>query len=406
MAKLGKSSLAILLIAIFVIILINVIIAFKIHDATKSNVREYLIKNTFHITNVTKKSTNISQTQTIISNVNKSTTKSQNLTIKLQKWNKSETILAFMHIGKAGGTSFDKTIKPPLKKYCGGLINLRINNFPQHKLINIESTKNKCYFLYNTKHFDFSPLQYLYPKISPISMIREPISWFFSMYYYTRTLAWTKELRIRKYDNIYNYFNDSLAMKETGIVWQDGNSAVNWFSGLNVHYGMSQLMKRNNLYSYINTDRKRLEIWNNRSKVLKMAIDNYHKFIAVGLLEDLDNTINLMKYSLGINLQFKHANKNKRKNNNIINDINLRKIVSQYFPMDIWFYNYVKNDFYKKIDAIKNGKDYIQRDIIKIPNDKELGGCQQIRVYYDDNSDKHYYQVICNGIVKWKCCFD
>ena len=89
--------------------------------------------------------------------------------VPVRKWDGNEKIV-FLHIGKAGGTSFDGMMGKALKgrkSYVGGM------------------------------HFDWTYIMDRFPTGEVVTMLREPVSRAVSHFNFMKKLSWTKGMAIR-----------------------------------------------------------------------------------------------------------------------------------------------------------------------------------------------------------------
>ena len=89
--------------------------------------------------------------------------------VPVRKWDGNEKIV-FLHIGKAGGTSFDGMMGKALKgrkSYVGGM------------------------------HFDWTYIMERFPTGDVVTMLREPVSRAVSHFNFMKKLSWTKGMAIR-----------------------------------------------------------------------------------------------------------------------------------------------------------------------------------------------------------------
>ena len=140
----------------------------------------------------------------------------------LRKWDFENEAIAFMHIGKNGGTSFR-----------GGLMKASQDNGCKLKeTSNIAKQEtHKCPGTVRCVckgHYDwtvFDKLESKGVKVAPLALLRNPTKRSISHFYFAQTLPWTKGAMIRQ-QNLSQYLKDPQSMLDTRDVWQDGQVNV------------------------------------------------------------------------------------------------------------------------------------------------------------------------------------
>lgn len=140
----------------------------------------------------------------------------------LKQWNVKNEPLAFMHIGKSGGTSFR-----------GGLLNAkhdlgcRLKGTTDINIWVNYSCPGQIPCVCNS-HYDWTVIQKLKSKgmtVKVLTLLRDPIKRMISHFYFSKTLGWTKGKDIR-HQNFSDYLNDTASMLDTRDVWQDGQVSI------------------------------------------------------------------------------------------------------------------------------------------------------------------------------------
>ena len=143
------------------------------------------------------------------------------LTEPLRKWKPRKESLAFIHIGKSGGTSFDKALNNSVLKKNQCKLKCSRN------LQNLKKRQDNCpeiKSIFCGKHFDWTPIDATEKKghnVAPVVLIRHPIERVVSHFYYARTISWTGNKKIRS-QTLTEYLNDVESMIDTHIIWYDG----------------------------------------------------------------------------------------------------------------------------------------------------------------------------------------
>ena len=139
----------------------------------------------------------------------------------LRKMNPREESLAFIHIGKAGGTSFEAALHGSVLKengcklYCSKRLNQLRSN---------QSRCSKVRPMLCFKHFDWSVIKRAEKKgfkMAPVILFREPVSRAVSHFHFARTLKFTEDKRIRG-QTLNQYLKDVNSMMDTHSIWSDG----------------------------------------------------------------------------------------------------------------------------------------------------------------------------------------
>ena len=125
--------------------------------------------------------------------------------------------LAFIHIGKSGGTSFDQAMR---RVAC-----------PEKMIQQVRwcSRLNRKYLGFF--HFDYSYVA-MAPSPQPevLVLLRHPVARAISHFNFAKTLSWTAGRKLRDM-SLAEYLNDPQEMLETRWLWGDGDSAVAWLTG-------------------------------------------------------------------------------------------------------------------------------------------------------------------------------
>ena len=123
----------------------------------------------------------------------------------------SSKAIVFLHIGKAGGTSFDTMMKPLKKR-------VDMRNY------------------YGNAHFDWSYISHYYPNENIVTLLREPVARSISHFVFMQQLSWTKGMAIRS-QTYSQFLADRSSMMACRGAWQDGQAAVSWLTGTHIGFG-------------------------------------------------------------------------------------------------------------------------------------------------------------------------
>ncbi len=157
----------------------------------------------------------------------------------LQKWNPEEEVLAFIHIGKAGGTSFDLA-----------LLNSKVDDchvMCVQSIVGLNAVKRRLVCssikpLICAKHFDWNLVakgELNGYKMAPVILLRDPTMRAISEFYFRKTLHGSIGEKMRN-QSLIEYLADKESMLQTRQIWSDGmvstfNVEISDFSALNVH---------------------------------------------------------------------------------------------------------------------------------------------------------------------------
>ena len=143
----------------------------------------------------------------------------------LKKWDPSSQILAFVHIGKAGGTSLDDALRNSV------LPAARCTMTCVQHLTDLGRRNRNCPWIFPiicNKHFDWTLIEKgegMGYNMAPIILFRDPIKRVVSHFHFAKKLEWTKGLKIKQ-RNLSQYLNDSDSMMETHDIWVDGQVSL------------------------------------------------------------------------------------------------------------------------------------------------------------------------------------
>ena len=143
----------------------------------------------------------------------------------LKKWDPSNQVLSFVHIGKAGGTSLDTALRNSV------LPAARCSMTCVQHLTDLGRRNKNCPWIFPiicNKHFDWTLIQKgedMGYKMAPIILFRDPIKRVVSHFHFAKTLEWTNGLKIRQ-QNLTQYLSDRDSMMATHDIWVDGQVSI------------------------------------------------------------------------------------------------------------------------------------------------------------------------------------
>ena len=94
----------------------------------------------------------------------------------------------------------------------------------------------------------------------------------------------------------------------------------------------------------------------NATWLLDRATRNFEKFLWVGILEKMSESLQMLEYQAGYSPGFKVARKNSHKHNAEATPEEKAKLAA-LMPMDMWFYNHVKRTHEAKWEAFQRLKE-------------------------------------------------
>ena len=136
----------------------------------------------------------------------------------LSQWDYKNEILAFLHIVKSGGTSFDASLYRSVHE-----AECRIEC--RKYITTLENRTCPSYLPTLCKsHFDWTTIEEMEHdriKMAPLMMLRNPLDRVASHFYVARKMSETKGNKIRQ-QNFSEFLRDVESMMETRQVWYDG----------------------------------------------------------------------------------------------------------------------------------------------------------------------------------------
>ena len=255
----------------------------------------------------------------------------------LTKFNTKQDTMVFLHIGKAGGTSFDETMLKISKqiglKYIGAH-----THFDWNRIESLEKTTN---------------------SVKPVTMLRNPVDRTISHYLYHSdcTVCDPKTYKVWKdefenHTDIEEYFTNYEIMMKTRSFWADGQGAVWWLSGRHTdRWVVGDLTEKQK--SEIDE-----ELVLQPYKVMIKAAENLRKNVVwFGILEEQEKSFEMLAYQLGletISLTWANSNTGKKHQKKIVSD-KTRQIIENLIPQDMWLYEYAKLLFEARYNLFKSG---------------------------------------------------
>ena len=265
----------------------------------------------------------------------------------LRRWNSSHPIV-FLHVGKNGGTSFDATIGPIVRRLGGRYVGYR--------------------------HFDWSYIETLkHPDV--VVLLRDPVARAVSHFHFTKMLIAKKRETLKVLENVSlsEYIRDPQKMLEARGIWQDGQAAVMWLTGTHIQTGMIWVGVKPDQNSERET-----RFLDHKNICLK-SVSRLKDTLWFGFLDDQERSFDMLQWQLGYGKKIRLAHANKTPHADITAED--RAILESLMPIDLWIYEYAKTLFDARWEQYKTG---VYRDP-KMPPFPQIN-CKSTR-----------YILACNG---------
>ena len=308
------------------------------------------------------------------------------------EWQPSSEPIVFLHVPKAGGTSFDYTIRP-----------IVVNELKGHYV--------------GLKHFDWNLILQNYPNTSRVvTMIRDPVERIISNFEFSKQLPWSQNIKNYSETTFSEYIKDYDLMLSSLTVWNSGLSpfltgyhtgadyiASNWsvpliklknpgdgyfytdkndiFDGLKEwHKNSTGDTSNRNIELDI---RRREEMQSDYRRTAFLAAKRLRETFWFGILEESDESFELLSKKLGYtkNITLSKHNINEaasKKAKKSLRQDALSKteleFVKNLIPIDIWLYDYAKRLHKARVLYSKTGF-YHEPELLPLPEQK----CEHFR---------------------------
>lgn len=254
----------------------------------------------------------------------------------------------FLHVGKAGGTSIDDLLQNILscerKLYVGDLhydwsyiqqrelprITEHLNQPHQQRIFRGELDSNDD---------DYDADEILTSIIDVITFLRHPVSRSISQFYFSKKLKWAKNANATfLYQTFDQYIDDPNKTWFQPIA--DGESGTDFLAGIfptsTGHWVSSDGRE---------TDRKEY-LRKNHTAACLLAAQRLEKTVWFGLLEDIDRSMILLQFTLGLPstpiLPKSNSGGGSSGRNHPPPSRTTVQKVEKYIPKDLWLYEYAK----------------------------------------------------------------
>ena len=230
----------------------------------------------------------------------------------LRRWSK-KVPLVFLHIGKNGGTSFDKVVRPIISKLGGRYI--------------------------GNRHFDWSYIDTL-KNPDVVVLLRDPVSRSVSHFHFSRK----KRIFKMTSSTLIEYLHNPQDMLESRDVWQDGQASVMWLTGTHVANWVGikphQIPER--------------EIQSlDHEAILTKAAERINQTLWFGFLSDQDRSFEMLQAQIGYSQNIRLSKSNINPHSEI--SAEEEQILKSLMPMDLWLYDYAKLLFEARWKHYKTG---------------------------------------------------
>lgn len=265
-----------------------------------------------------------------------------------QRPSDSRHYIAFIHVGKAGGTSFD--------------------------MLGTKIAKEKPGYKYHGhRHYDWTEIDTLRQRgiqVDVIILLRDPVARAASHFYFWQTMSWLKKHKMYTQTlSEYVLGGDKQNLLDTRDIWQDGQAGVSWLTG--THIGGWVVKK---ITPEMVEEREKLAL--DAEAMMKLSAARLRETKWFGLLEDQERSMILLKHAFNLTTTLALPAKNKNKKNSHAKITpEEHDALASLMPQDIWLYEYATRLFEARWDAYKTGV-FVEPEEPPIP---ETLSCQSTR---------------------------
>ena len=290
----------------------------------------------------------------------------------LRKWNHTKEVLSLLHISKCGGNSLKTALLET--KFPNGCGIMCANQEKSTADQNYTCPLQTC-----TGHFDWTRMK-IFERIglvvAPIAVLRNPIDRFVSNFYFTQyVLARNISDEYKEIENmtLNDYLNNPSIMWKTRQLWRDGASVASWFAGTHIERHVVGDIHPVEIY-------KRNQLSANWSFLLDTTIENLHKCLWIGILEEIDNSIEMLNFQTGLGLTVQHQNSRDSHAHSLsYTELSPSQVefLKKLMPVDMYLYEYARQLFgyrWKIYQNERNRKDEKEKIDFKLP--ETLEGCK------------------------------
>ena len=252
------------------------------------------------------------------------------------QWDNS-SIIIFIHIGKAGGTSFDAAMHTWLE----------MNDLPKGR-----------YF--GNRHFDWSVVE-AHSGVWPITILRHPVDRAISHFNFMKTLKWTRNDKLFQQSSLGDFLAEPRLMKKYRGCWQDGQAGVAWLSG----------RQRAAWIQHVGDDNVTIDVHS-----LQVAAVNLRSMKWFGILEQVDESVDMFNRQFPMVNSLKIGHLRSSSDTKLIPSKKMSRLtyvsagdkskLASFMPYDLWLYQYAVDIFEARQRHFLTGKPYTH------PNRREL----------------------------------
>jgi hypothetical protein len=291
---------------------------------------------------------------------------------------RSLPLLIHLHIGKAGGTSFHKTVVQiaRVKGYCvPGSPNTHFD------WSWIERQQQKLLVLDNDPAAAAAQAQHPpTTKMDVVMMLRDPVARAVSHFYYLKKQAWTAEIPRFRNQTIQEFLHDPETMIRLRDVWQDGQAGISWLTGTHIASFVSPHLTESQI------QQKDLAMVLHPLEMMSLAADRLERDVKFfGILEDIPRSMQLLQHEFSLKQLpvMEHRNKNrKRPPNDASSELNpwVMETLQSLMPQDVWLYQYAKQLFEARWNhAVASSKNHTNSTVPARPPFPTVLPCTSLR---------------------------
>lgn len=189
-------------------------------------------------------------------------------------------------------------------------------------------------------------------------MLRHPVQRAASHFHFMRSQTWTSDSSLQKHD-LATFLRQA---KDTGDwsdmmafrgFWQDGQASVAWLTGTHIAKWVESVPEK----PWTDETKNLKEFFLvNHTQALQQAADRMDSIFWIGILEDMERSIELLEFQLNIErgtLRRMHLNKGTEKHGTVNDEA--AELLRSLVGMDLWLYDYGRAIFEARYQHYKTG---------------------------------------------------